>query len=174
MAADISDPTMPDASVSVEPKRLNVFERYLTLWVALCMVAGVALGRLAPASISQLRGLEFGSGSQINVPIAVLIWLMIVPMMLKIDFASLARHRPASHGAPRHALRQLARQALQHGAPGVALLQAPLPAVHRAGAGRSVHGRGHHPGRGPLHGDGLRLELPHATATRPTRSCRSR
>ena len=91
MAADISDPTMPDASVSVEPKRLNVFERYLSLWVALCMVAGVALGRLAPGLISQLRGLGFGSDSQINAPIAVLIWLMIVPMMLKIDFTSIAR-----------------------------------------------------------------------------------
>jgi ACR3 family arsenite transporter len=72
------------------PKRMNVFERYLTVWVAVCMVAGVALGRLAPEPIALLRGLEFGSDSQINAPIAVLIWLMIVPMMMKIDFSSLA------------------------------------------------------------------------------------
>lgn len=70
---------------------MNVFERYLTLWVALCMVVGVALGKLFPGLTSSLRGLEFGEGSQINVPIAVLIWLMIYPMMLKIDFGSIAR-----------------------------------------------------------------------------------
>ncbi len=78
-------------AIPAGPKRLNVFERYLSLWVVLCMVAGVALGRLAPQLVSTLRGLEFGSGSQINAPIAVLIWLMIVPMMLKIDFTSIAR-----------------------------------------------------------------------------------
>ncbi|HTU21983.1 MAG TPA: ACR3 family arsenite efflux transporter [Gemmataceae bacterium] len=71
-------------------KRMNAFERCLTAWVAVCMAAGVALGRLAPELIASLRGLELGSGSQINAPIAVLIWLMIVPMMMKIDFAALA------------------------------------------------------------------------------------
>ena len=63
-------------------KEMNVFERYLTLWVALCMVAGVALGRAFPDVTGVVRGMEFGGGSQINVPIAVLIWLMIYPMML--------------------------------------------------------------------------------------------
>jgi ACR3 family arsenite transporter len=74
-----------------QSKRMNVFERYLTLWVALCMVVGVVLGKAFPGLIAALRGMEFGSGSQINIPIAVLIWLMIYPMMLKIDFASIAR-----------------------------------------------------------------------------------
>ena len=72
-------------------KEMNVFERYLTLWVALCMVAGVALGRAFPDVTGLVRGMEFGGGSQINVPIAVLIWLMIYPMMLKIDFSSILR-----------------------------------------------------------------------------------
>jgi arsenite transporter len=79
-----------EGSSTAAPKRLNVFERYLTLWVGLCMVAGVALGRAFPGLVEGLRGLEFGAGSQINAPIAVLIWLMIVPMMMKIDFSSLA------------------------------------------------------------------------------------
>lgn len=73
----------------VEVKRLNVFERYLTLWVGLCMVAGVMLGKLAPGIVDALRRMEFGSGSQINIPIAVLIWLMIIPMMMKVDFTSI-------------------------------------------------------------------------------------
>lgn len=77
-------------------KRLNFFERYLTLWVIGCMGVGIALGKLAPESVRLLRDLEFGDGSQINLPMAVLIWLMIYPMMLKIDLTSLAgvRKRP--------------------------------------------------------------------------------
>ena len=72
------------------PKQMSLFERYLTVWVALCMVAGVAIGQGFPDLTHSLRGLEFGTNSQINGPIAVLIWLMIVPMMMKIDFSSLA------------------------------------------------------------------------------------
>lgn len=74
---------------AVQPKRLNFFERYLSLWVLICMVVGVALGKLLPGATATLSKLEFGQGSQVNIPIAVLIWLMIFPMMLKIDFGSL-------------------------------------------------------------------------------------
>jgi ACR3 family arsenite transporter len=85
------EPTaLPTALVSAPlPKRLNVFERYLSAWVALCILAGVTLGRFAPGMVGALRQLEFGRGSQVNVPIAVLIWLMIVPMMMKVDFTAL-------------------------------------------------------------------------------------
>ncbi|MDE3039271.1 MAG: ACR3 family arsenite efflux transporter [Nitrospirota bacterium] len=75
----------------VVEKQLNPFERYLTIWVALCMVAGVVLGQIAPGLVQTLRTKEFSQGSHINLPIAVLIWLMIVPMMMKVDFASI-RH----------------------------------------------------------------------------------
>jgi ACR3 family arsenite transporter len=74
---------------SVTPKRLNTFERYLSLWVGLCMLAGVLIGKSVPDATDQLRRMEFGAGSQINIPIAVLIWLMIIPMMMKVDFASI-------------------------------------------------------------------------------------
>ena len=79
----------------VEKKRLNFFERYLSLWVGLCMVAGIGVGRGFPEITADLRAMEFDH-SQINIPIAVLIWLMIYPMMLKIDFASIVgvRRRP--------------------------------------------------------------------------------
>jgi len=70
---------------------LGTFERYLSLWVAACMAVGVVVGKALPDLIDGLRRLEFGEGSQINVPIAVLIWLMIVPMMMKVDFAAI-RH----------------------------------------------------------------------------------
>jgi ACR3 family arsenite transporter len=82
--------------VNAAPKRLNVFERYLSVWVGLCMLVGVALGKAAPGTVDALRRLEFGGGSQINIPIAVLLWLMIYPMMLKVDFTSLlgVRRRP--------------------------------------------------------------------------------
>jgi len=70
-------------------KTLNLFERYLTLWVALCMAAGILLGKGFPGAVGAIRSLEFGKGSQINIPIAVLIWLMIYPMMLKVDFSSI-------------------------------------------------------------------------------------
>jgi ACR3 family arsenite transporter len=70
-------------------KRLNYFERYLSLWVGLCMLVGVLVGKALPDLIDRLRRIEFGAGSQINIPIAVLIWLMIIPMMMKVDFASI-------------------------------------------------------------------------------------
>jgi ACR3 family arsenite transporter len=78
------------------PKRLSTFERYLTFWVVLCMIAGVLVGKLLPGLIDGLRSMEFGEASQINIPIAVLIWLMIYPMMLKIDLTSVlgVRKRP--------------------------------------------------------------------------------
>lgn len=84
------DTTRAIASPAHE-KQLNPFERYLTVWVGLCMVAGVFLGQATPGLVQTLRGMEFGQGSHINLPIAVLIWLMIIPMMMKVDFASI-RH----------------------------------------------------------------------------------
>ncbi len=79
-----------NVAVPVEGRaRLAFFERYLTLWVALSMAAGVMGGRLLPSAVRAMRGLEFGQGSQINVPIAVLIWFMITPMMMKVDFGAI-------------------------------------------------------------------------------------
>jgi ACR3 family arsenite transporter len=72
-----------------QPKRLEFFERYLTVWVLACMVAGLALGKVMPEFTAAVSQWEFGRGSQVNVVIAILIWLMIYPMMLKIDFAGL-------------------------------------------------------------------------------------
>src|SRR5512140_329319 len=78
-AAQVAPPTR---------KRLSFFDRYLTVWVLLCMVVGVALGKLLPGVTATLSRLEFGQGSQVNVPIGILLWLMIYPMMLKVDFSA--------------------------------------------------------------------------------------
>jgi ACR3 family arsenite transporter len=68
---------------------MSVFERYLSVWVGVWMALGVLVGKLFPSAVEWLRSVELGRGSQINIPIAVLIWLMIYPMMLRIDLASI-------------------------------------------------------------------------------------
>ncbi|MGB8323073.1 MAG: ACR3 family arsenite efflux transporter [Candidatus Acidiferrum sp.] len=80
--------------MTAKPKsgaKLKIFERYLSLWVALCMIAGILLGKFFPSLVASLRGAEFGTGSQINLPIAVFIWLMIIPMMMKVDFGAIRK-----------------------------------------------------------------------------------
>jgi ACR3 family arsenite transporter len=67
---------------------MSTFERYLTLWVGLCIVVGVALGHLFPAFFQVIGSAEI---AKVNLPVAVLIWLMIIPMLVKIDFAALSR-----------------------------------------------------------------------------------
>ncbi|AVM74606.1 Sodium Bile acid symporter family protein [Magnetospirillum gryphiswaldense MSR-1] len=71
---------------------MNLFERYLTLWVALCIVVGVALGHFIPAPFQAIGRMEI---AQVNLPVAVLIWLMVIPMLLKIDFGAL--HQVKEH-----------------------------------------------------------------------------
>jgi len=65
-----------------------MFERYLTMWVLLCIVAGITLGQLFPGGFRAIASAEI---AKVNLPVAVLIWLMIIPMLSKIDFASLGR-----------------------------------------------------------------------------------
>jgi len=67
-------------------KDMPFFERYLTAWVFLCIVAGIALGHFIPAPFQAIGRMEI---AQVNMPVAILIWLMIIPMLLKIDFSTL-------------------------------------------------------------------------------------
>ena len=71
---------------------MSLFERYLTLWVALCIVAGVALGHFLPDAFQAAGTMEV---AQVNLPVAVLVWLMIIPMLVKIDFGAL--HQVKEH-----------------------------------------------------------------------------
>ena len=69
---------------------MSVFERYLTVWVALCIIAGIALGHLFPGVFHAIGGAEI---AHVNLPVAVLIWLMIIPMLIKVDFAAIGKVR---------------------------------------------------------------------------------
>lgn len=68
-----------------KPAPLSVFERYLTLWVGICIVVGVSLGQAFPAAVSMVGSLEI---ARVNLPVGLLIWVMIIPMLLKVDFSA--------------------------------------------------------------------------------------
>jgi ACR3 family arsenite transporter len=67
---------------------MSIFERYLTLWVGLCIVVGVALGHFLPTLFHTIGSVEV---AQVNLPVAVLIWLMIIPMLIRVDFGALGQ-----------------------------------------------------------------------------------
>jgi ACR3 family arsenite transporter len=74
---------------------IGFFERYLTVWVALCIVAGIGLGQLWPGAFRQIASMEV---AQVNLPVGVLIWVMIIPMLLKIDFGALGQVKAHARG----------------------------------------------------------------------------
>jgi ACR3 family arsenite efflux pump ArsB len=119
---------------------MSLFERYLTIWVFLCIVAGILLGQLLPAPFEYLGGLEIAS---VNLPVAVLIWLMIIPMLLKVDFGALAEVREHWRGI------------------GVTLFVVHTRAVRTLAAGRTdrfLYCRADPARSRAVHGHGLRLE----------------
>ncbi|NUA29948.1 ACR3 family arsenite efflux transporter [Cupriavidus basilensis] len=73
--------------VSTKPA-IGFFERYLTIWVALCIVVGIVLGQALPGVFQAIGGMEY---AQVNLPVGILIWVMIIPMLLKIDFGALGQ-----------------------------------------------------------------------------------
>jgi arsenite transporter len=75
-----------------QPAPMSVFERYLTVWVFLCIVVGIALGQWLPAPMQAIGRMEIAS---VNLPVGVLIWVMIIPMLLKVDFGAL--HQVGQH-----------------------------------------------------------------------------
>src|SRR5512139_3179648 len=83
MSATLESAATPDAR-----KRMGVFERYLTVWVALCIVTGIALGRFFPGAFQAIGRMEL---ARVNIPVGLLIWVMIIPMLAKIDFGALGQ-----------------------------------------------------------------------------------
>ncbi|CAB3820193.1 ACR3 family arsenite efflux transporter [Achromobacter animicus] len=80
--------TAPAARPAPQRPSINVFERYLTLWVVLCIVLGVTLGQAAPDVFQAIGRMEV---AQVNLPVGILIWVMIIPMLLKVDFGALGQ-----------------------------------------------------------------------------------
>jgi ACR3 family arsenite transporter len=80
--------TSDSLSTLGEKPAMSLFERYLTLWVALCILAGIGLGHLFPGVFQTIGAAEL---AQVNMPVAILIWLMIIPMLMKIDFGALSQ-----------------------------------------------------------------------------------
>ena len=74
---------------------MSVFERYLTLWVFLCIVAGIVLGQVAPGPVQAIGRLEV---ARVNLPVGLLIWVMIIPMLVKVDFGALHEVRQHVRG----------------------------------------------------------------------------
>jgi ACR3 family arsenite transporter len=74
---------------------MNLFERYLTVWVGLCIIVGVLLGQFLPGVFHAISSLEI---AKVNIPVGVLVWVMIIPMLLKIDFGALHQVRAHSRG----------------------------------------------------------------------------
>ena len=74
---------------------MNVFERYLTVWVFLCIVAGIALGQTLPAVFQAIGRMQY---AQVNLPVGLLIWVMIIPMLVKVDFGALHEVRKHVRG----------------------------------------------------------------------------
>jgi len=79
-----------NAAATGAPAAMGVFERWLTLWVFLCIIAGIVLGQLLPAPVQALGRMEV---ARVNIPVGLLIWVMIIPMLLKIDFGALGQVR---------------------------------------------------------------------------------
>jgi len=86
----MSDATTTPPGITASAPAMGTFERYLTLWVALCIIAGIVLGQAMP---SLFHAIGATTVAQVNLPVALLVWLMIVPMLLKIDPAALAQVR---------------------------------------------------------------------------------
>src|SRR5689334_1565615 len=82
----MSESVAAPAHVSARKSAMGVFERFLTFWVALCIIVGIALGQLMPEVFHVIGD---ATVEQVNLPVAVLVWLMIVPMLLKIDLSAL-------------------------------------------------------------------------------------
>jgi len=76
------------APPKADPAPMSVFERYLTVWVFLCIVAGIALGQMLPSVFQAIGHMEV---AKVNLPVGLLIWVMIIPMLVKVDFGSLSQ-----------------------------------------------------------------------------------
>jgi ACR3 family arsenite transporter len=91
----MNSPNVAASRPSVAKPAISIFERYLSVWVALCIVAGILLGQMLPALFQAIGRMEY---AQVNLPVGLLIWVMIIPMLVKVDFGALHEVRQHIRG----------------------------------------------------------------------------
>ena len=137
---------------------MSTFERYLTVWVALCIVVGIALGHVIPGVFQAIGAAEI---AKVNLPVAALIWLMIIPMLVRIDFAALGQVKEHWRGIGVTLFINWAVKPFSMAALGWLFIGYLFRPYLPAGADRQLHRRPDHPGRCALHRHGVRVVEPH-------------
>jgi arsenite transporter len=141
---------------------LGLFERYLSVWVALGITAGVSLGLVFPGLFQFVAGIEYAN---VNLVVAILIWVMIYPMMVNVDFASLKDVGRKPKGLSITLVVNWLVKPFTMAALGILFFEHIFAGLVSSPVRARVHRRHDPAGRGPLHGHGVRLEP--ARARRP-------
>jgi len=134
---------------------LGFFERYLSLWVALGIGAGVALGYVFPALFQFIAGLEYAS---VNLVVAVLIWVMIYPMMVNVDFVTIGEVRKTPKGLIITFIINWLVKPFQHGGARRAVSAISFCVVYSGRGRQTIHCRSYPARHGALHGNGVCVE----------------
>ena len=145
--------TAAGAAPAAKPA-MGVFECFLTFWVALCIIVGIALGQLLPGIFHMLGK---ATVAQVNIPVAVLIWVMIMPMLVKIDLAAMTQVKNQWRGICVDGLRELVRQTVLDGIAWLDLHPSRIRAVAARRPDRQLYRRSDPAGCGTLHSDGVRM-----------------
>ena len=135
---------------------MSTFERYLTIWVALCIIVGIAFGHFFPTVFHSIGSVEI---AKVNLPVAILIWLMIIPMLVKIDFTALSRVKEHSRGIGVTLVINWAVKPFSMALLGW-IFMGWLFRVLFIGSDKQLHRRPHPPRRSAMHRDGVCLEQP--------------
>jgi len=143
---------------------IGFFEKYLTIWVALCIIIGIAVGQWLPAIPQTLSKFEYAN---VSIPVAILIWLMIYPMMLKVDFQSVKNVGKRPKGiivtcvTNRTLADILADKAIYHVRNSLFVLLCGFQSLYTCRISRRIFSRGGIIGGCTLYSYGVRVELPY-------------
>ena len=152
---------------------MSTFERYLTVWVALCIILGIALGQFFPSVFHVIGSAEI---AKVNLPVAVLIWLMIIPMLVKIDFAALSQVKDHWRGIGVTLFINWAVKPFSMALLGLAIRRLVVQALPSGGSDQQLYRRSHSSRGSAVHCNGVRLEQPlrRRTAFHAEPSCAQR
>ncbi len=146
-----------DSPATGKAPSMGTFERFLTLWVALCIIVGIGLGQAMPGVFHALGA---ATVAEINLPVAVLVWLMIIPMLLKIDLAALGQVRSHWRGMVATVGINWLVKPFSMALLGWLFIAPSVPASPACRSDRRLYRRPNSAGGGALHGHGVRLVEP--------------